>query len=179
MDKLYIPDVWLFARFEKFAHRWQRLTGLTCFWLFRCSFALSYVAMCADTLSGVSSYADGRIVYVVMNTIAYAVVWVRFRIVITYVERTLKAGATRNPVESVGRPIRSSLLIVESFMMLSALELSQGMFALHIICFVSALYFVSCTPLPPSKSTVRKLVEKGLAALSGALPEPVPQGVGG
>lgn len=179
MNILTACDVWLLARFQHFANRFQRVIGLDCFWLCRCSFALSYILMEVGVLCDTSSPVATSVAYLLLNTFGYAVAWIPLRTAIASVERQVRDGMSANPLELRARAVRQMLLCFESILTLQSAVRSDYLFLLHIISFIAVFYFASCTPLPPSKSTVRKLLEKGLAALSGALPEPALQGSDG
>lgn len=178
-----IDDVLIDYGFQKFAHWFQRLTGKTCFFLGKWMFALSSATLTVQ--STVFLFTSSRkwesFLTLFLALMHGLLVW---RL------ETKERSWEKGPKEFLNEDRAIFLHVrVLCFMAMVPLNVWQvlsftiggdvidGLEALWTFLYVSGLYFSACTPLPPSKSKIRKLWESALASLDNALSpsfEPVP-----
>ncbi len=174
-------DDWLFDnRYFGFqailTKKFQEFTGRTCFWLAKWSVFTWMVCHVLSFIHSGFEAVSGMIAVGVM--VITPIFWIKAE----YSEKSF----LNTPAGSVGanpERVHELLIILRVLCALASvgnlpfLMLAPAFGGVQIIFWTAGLYFFACTPLPPSKSTVRKWYEKALTKVNDALspkPEPVP-----
>lgn len=183
---MYKFDEWLLIKHEKFAQRWQKLWGTDCFFLARLALYISLGFALVFSISEnffTEIHVENRASDAVLM-IAILLASSGFQFVSAREKRVKKdqlsglANVFYNDSEirlHIGfmALLMSSIL---SYCIFADLRVNV-IFALCGACVpimhIFEIYFSSCSPLPPSKSKVRKLLESGFEFLRKSLtPKP-------
>lgn len=150
-------DGWLLERFESFAHTFQRLTEKNCFWLARASVVLTWMGMAMSVV--VFTPNNIRFSPVVMAIdISFGAGsifagWVMFqgiKLAEQNVESARKCSYASNQSKLL-YPLR----IFQTLLVLCAMLVTH---VLAFTGFVAVWYFISCDPLPPCTSKIKKAI---------------------
>ncbi len=156
-------------RFEPFAHKFQRLTGKTNFWLAK----VSWVILVLSALSVMGSAA-----YVFGPVLALCLVLIFKKLTATEKEFFAEQSNHMNDLRISMLQSRASGLMVFCPTYLFIFLLSGHLEWIFIsFTTLSGPYFAACTPLPPGTSKFRQWVNKMLWKVSDSLnprPEPAP-----
>ncbi len=182
---LIMMDIWLLSASQRFSEKFQRLTGKTCFFLAKIFYLIQIII---------------TVLFLLFVYLAYPpVVWAVLSIPALFFVRSRSRRVKETEKEErfffkkgLGHGNAYCLLLLPrrlstSLTFLFFILLDVGRFNyfnlsldVGILCEAVALYFRSCTPLPPSKSKVRKWLETAKEKIKGALdpaPEPAPNPV--
>src|SRR3989338_8471808 len=160
------PDTFLLDQVERFSNRWQKLTGLDCFWWSRICQKLLYISILGalfalifdDYISLTEKEAREALAKNAVNPERVRSMAVRLIVVILSV---------------CVQPIIFRLIILHRIQ--STPELNIVVFSAFVVftSMTALYYFIACTPLPPAKSKVRKWLESGIEFLRETLtPKP-------
>ena len=186
-------DLWLLARLEKFAHRFQTITGRNCFWLARvftllAGFSAGYLVTIAYlTFRANRSLAVWTGVVSFFLFLEVLFVFISIRVIEINISE-IQTGLA-NPfkyVEQFDRIWRIiaypvyTLIWATGFYLIYRLSLISVIFCSSaFIWLIIAWYLKCCDPLPPAKSKVKQWKEKFVNAVKGVFapapqPSPVP-----
>ena len=178
MDDWTVFDMAIINRLERFTHLTQRSFGLDCFWFARLSVLLGTVLL-------ILKPTDFYQVAILKISLPLALIaWLyHIQIVEKETKRCIEKGLTNPRKKDIfwRMFVCAWVLIHLCFYFSSFSEKwpSLIMFITNItidFLLISIPYFESCDPLPPSKSRVRKLLEKGTASFRKIFtPTPAPQ----
>jgi len=170
-------DNWLFDAkygFQNIQNRWQRLTGLTCFWLarfFSAIFAAGYGIGAIIGAIGLDFVGRGFAIVSMLLVTTWNLSYISF---LKKEEKKYlygdKAGVmNKRRIETTCVNLRTVLLFFVTLSSAFALHAGSAWSLAFAVGYAAALllvYFASCTPLPPQKSTMRKWWERIFAVLN-------------
>lgn len=177
-------DNGLLTKFEKFSHKWQKLTGKNCFWLAKLS------AVCG-AIFGTLFIGLGILIQPKTGIIGFPLIFFLFfgtilsvkiiRLTETMVELMNLLGLS-NPTKITmkNQRVLSVFFFVFFFSLVASVGLSNPVFflmAFYAVSEVAEVYFTACDPLPPAKSKIRQWLESLVSAAKKAVsisPAPVP-----
>lgn len=156
-------DQWLITKFEKFAHWFQRMSGLDCFWLAR---QCHIVRMLSAGIILVTGISGSSIVIVTLWAVLVAVAIHDIARVAKIKRRAIKnmESGCANPLkheDTITRLINTTLIALGLVVLILeiSLRISTVFGLLYCTWAVShsfGEYFQACDPLPPCKSRVRE-----------------------
>ncbi len=168
----YKFDAWILGHVQRFSHRWQRLTGLTNFWI--ANVLLSMAAIGYGTLAAVKlisgDYRWGFLQAVVAVFWTPIMLWLMRRN--EEMEAHYLSGCkAMHPFTlfilcQVWRRVFIVFLVAytDGLALLMWRTFEFCVLAASLGCYSIALYCMACIPLPPGKSKVRQLVESLVTA---------------
>lgn len=175
-DNVLIDDL-----FQPLAHRAQRLTGKTNFWLAKWACILGCIALlftCVQAVLffGIASLMGKLVVFLLLTEIFLAFFHIRE---LEREDRRFSENreGVMNKERIIGSRKRAMMLILLLFFITFLLPLAfatpiWGMtvsFVVAEIAYLSYYYFHACTPLPPGESKARKWLGAFLAKLNEKL----------
>ena len=171
-------DLAVLGYFQGISDRVQEITAITNFFLAR----LCWIVMLVTELfNSLNNWRDnGFSVWLVIGLVLYALITLIILFLINKGEQVCQTNPTFSNINQAGlsgmREFALGFCIVSLILNIPELlaffakdgheflkEFSRN---LNILAYLSCLYFASCTPKPPSKSKVRKLIERLGEALS-------------
>lgn len=162
-----IDDLLIDKIFQPFAHWWQKLTGLTNFWLARWCLVLFvvFMALVAMNFSGIYSSINKGLIIVATFFV--------FNLFTVLKKRDKNSDGCSLMNEDRINPISCFIRILffylcGIFFVIGGVVKDFSSFSL-IMLYTTVLCFAACTPLPPGKSKTRKWCEK-----LSELPEGIP-----
>ena len=167
-------DVWLIDKFERFSHKWQRMFGQDCFWWARVALAFSAISLFMYVFSFLSITVAHIVLCIVISPLSLGIWYMNIRDAEERVKMSHRVGLS-NPLKQTAYQFRIALIVISVFFLCLAILI--GHFLLFLVAaslFITTLdYFISCDPLPPSKSKVRQKLEAGIKKAKEFLaPEP-------
>lgn len=169
-----IDDFLIDTKFQPFAHWFQKLTGLTNFWLAKwCIFFYGTSYVLERVIN--EAYFDSGFVGMMLIPLISIV----FFITLDLDDKKWKNGGfmNENRIDTFWFFSRILFLYICAFELVTGVVNVNFLFYLPEMFYTATLYFFTCTPIPPSKSKIRKLYEKVLIKIDEKLsekPEPVP-----
>jgi hypothetical protein len=171
-EKMNIPDFdqMLVGACEKFSHKVQRTTGITCFNL------SNFFILFGLSLIGLVGYIHLKsVLTLVCSTVPFAIAFLG-----SVHHITKRCPPFRNPheVTTIAKVVRLQMWIQMGFALLMLRGNHCWSVVLHMVMITIGFYFGSCTPLPPGESKVKKWVKGLKDAVSSAMeprgePQPV------
>jgi len=168
-------DVFLLQKiFQKISNIFQKATGLTCFFLAKTSILITWATM---TISFVAVPNANFFLHVFLFIGSLVYLLLAWLLISSWDEKEelLATKRVMNPSAIGGFPIRIMgwFVIIPIFVFakgkaLESYQVSLGYLKISYIFVVVYLYFASCTPLPPGKSLIKKLVDS-LSKLFGRM----------
>ena len=144
--------------FERFAHWFQRLTGKTCFWMARFSMCVLFVTIGIDIGVSLCQYKAADLL---MNVIVGGFLISVIPGAIQKVERKVVPGV-RNYLAIATWPVLirsySVITLMLNLIFFPALQ-KPPTGQVGYLALIMTIYFMSCTPLPPGKSKIKKWLE--------------------
>ena len=180
-----IDDYLMDTKFQPFSNWWQKLTGLTNFWLAKWSFVLAIVSMIL--LCVVFYRIDGQLS--VFGPAVYSLAFIAMVLFIRDIHDIKKEEmvfAKNHSNVLNGRRVKnkksriSQFCVWFIFSIFSIFWLLSGIFLIKALVFayissqsfvLLGFYFGDCTPLPTSKSKIKILLEKVAGKINEKLSE--------
>lgn len=169
-------DQWILGFYERFSHRFQRLTGLNNFWLVRVAIgahALAYVLFAITPLRPGISVPHGALDFrFFLCAITGVVVMLSSRSLLNVArmmeEHYERGSNTAHPTTMLWRGAGALRLLYAAVIIALGVGLGEsadpasGAYWLFQVAWcqvVSGLYFMAVIPLPPSRNTVQRLLD--------------------
>ncbi len=163
--------------FQRFAHWWQELTGLTNFWIAKwmyvCTAILAtFLLIVWAVLTNMPTFFNS-IVYLILTLVFILMIHGIFILEMKDKEFTKKHSGVINEgrINGVGRRVLGLIvtvifLINFLYFFMDNIKLLLEIFTITYfflqVCYFIGVYFEDCTPLPPGKSKLKKWNEKTL-----------------
>jgi hypothetical protein len=154
--------------FEPFSHFFQKITGKDCFWLAAVFFCITFVAV------EIKNILDKDLFWAIAHAMNFFWLYLVTRDLSPQIRSRVSRGL-KNEIRN-----HSTLAFLRKIMIFFCLvHLLLGMmmplyltfiWGVVIHSFTYALYFASCTPLPPQKSSIKAFLE-GLATFFSPTPQ--------
>jgi len=159
-------DSFLLSLAQKFCDRFQRFTGLTVFWLMRWTIAVTLIFYLLYATILDASFAPWVLIVATLHSIR------------GWKKEETEFFAKRVPEHHFYPSFFRIIMILNTgavaWFSLAGSLLPELFMLGGMATLLANMYFMSCVPLPPCKSTVHEWHEKGLRWLSGRLSKPVP-----
>ncbi len=181
MEGLFKLDGLILAGFEKFSHRWQKLTGHDCFWLGKLSLVLAFLGFSLyfswfALLLGFNFAVILGPTFMFVSIVPAWLLNVKAKKIVTQYANNgysnpFKVSYWRSRISCLFAFSALTLLAVGVF---SLVGVGYILYFLFYNCFE---YFLACDPLPPAKSKIKKWLEAGASAAKRFLApvqEPIP-----
>ncbi len=178
---LYKFDTFLVNKYQKISDKFQENFGKDNFFLAKVFLTTSIVL---STLSSMIKIYNGKDAQTNLLSTGLLIVFLNlfsFLVVYFFIEINKKiVSSFENPLKIALRNFRLIIIALELVMhSTDIIKTFESFFVIkkdflisvsylqvsHIMAYISLLYFVSCTPKPPSKSKVKILLEKLVSAL--------------
>ena len=167
-------DFLILDRSERSLHRFQILTGRTCFWIAKWTFIMAALSMAYFSVTIVLDVAENVVESVILGGVLAFLNFRQTRLTIEmivsleeddrqFAECPDLKNARALSLERARKTVLIFIPIVFATMLMDRdPPVALGLFFLLLAAF---LYFISCTPLPPQASKVRLWIEAGKAKL--------------
>ena len=174
---LFSFDQWLLDKFEQFSHKSQLWIGKNCFWWARLTLILYFLFLIIPK----PLYVEGETWKLLLRIRPFAVM---VGLAGLFVMRKEIKEIEKKLSKLVGGYINAQrlnwklrILIILITLVVSIIGPLETVWYLCAICFVSTMYFMACTPLPPAPSKLKEWLKNKLLAvkkLFAPIPQPVP-----
>jgi len=170
---IFASDQWILDKYERFGYWFQKMFGLDCFFLARACCVFGYI------LIACWAYADKGYLSLVLAVVLGIPPFLVGFLITTKIEQIVKkeaASGFSNFLKTKGNTLRVPWLFI--FAVLSFIDIGRARYSFWMsgweTVLISLMYFMSCDPMTPTKSKVRKALEKLRERFSPA-PQTAPQ----
>lgn len=183
-------DQRLLDKFERFSHWWQKTFGQDCFWLARMAAILFSLSLLVFVISEIWwRKPNGKI-----GAELWLLEWIPGYLLFSWIEQVDKK-VHKMHIRSLANQLKMELIYIRIFLLFTVpiyiaatfyvlsttapyVPIIYRLIGAHFyLWLIPTFYFISCDPLPPAKSKVRKWLESFTTAIKRFFalpPQPAP-----